>query len=73
MIDVSGAPGVWFRGIAAPTMTTPPVAMLVTEGLGERVYKSIRDLILSQTYPPGTAAERPRHRLPTFLPTDTTA
>jgi DNA-binding GntR family transcriptional regulator len=34
-------------------MTTPPVAMLVHESLGERVYKSLRDLILSQAYPPG--------------------
>src|SRR5215475_13052650 len=35
-------------------MTTPPVAMLVHESLGERVYKSLRDLILSQAYPPGS-------------------
>jgi len=34
-------------------MTTPTVAMLVHESLGERVYRSIRDLILSQAYPPG--------------------
>ena len=35
-------------------MTTPSVAMLVHESLGERVYKSIRDLILSQAHPPGS-------------------
>jgi DNA-binding GntR family transcriptional regulator len=29
------------------------MALLVHESLGERVYKSIRDLILSQAYPPG--------------------
>jgi DNA-binding GntR family transcriptional regulator len=28
--------------------------MLVHESLGERVYKSLRDLILSQAYPPGS-------------------
>ena len=32
-------------------MTTPSVATLVHESLGERVYKSLRDLILSQAYP----------------------
>ena len=37
-----------------PSMTTPPVAMLVHESLGERVYKSVRDLILSQAYLPGS-------------------
>jgi DNA-binding GntR family transcriptional regulator len=35
-------------------MTTPSVATLVHESLGERVYKSLRDLILSQAYPPGS-------------------
>lgn len=30
------------------------MAMLVHESLGGRVYKSIRDLILSQAYPPGS-------------------
>ena len=35
-------------------MTTPPVATLVHESLGERVYKSLRDHILSQAYPPGS-------------------
>ena len=35
-------------------MTTPSVAALVHESLGERVYKSLRDLILSQAYPPGS-------------------
>src|SRR5215467_14137539 len=35
-------------------MTTPTVAMLVHESLGERVYRSLRDLILSQAYPPGS-------------------
>jgi|SRR5262245_2129566 len=35
-------------------MTTPPIAMLVHESLGERVYKSVRDLILSQAYLPGS-------------------
>ena len=35
-------------------MTTPPVTMLVHESLGERVYKSLRDLILSQAYSPGS-------------------
>jgi len=34
-------------------MTTPRVVMLVHESLGERVYKSVRDLILSQVDPPG--------------------
>ena len=35
-------------------MTTPSVATLVHESLGERVYKSLRDHILSQAYPPGS-------------------
>lgn len=35
-------------------MTTPTVATLVHESLGDRVYKSLRDLILSQAYPPGS-------------------
>ena len=35
-------------------MTTPSVSALVHESLGERVYKSLRDLILSQAYPPGS-------------------
>jgi DNA-binding GntR family transcriptional regulator len=35
-------------------MTHPSVATLVHESLGERVYKSLRDLILSQAYPPGS-------------------
>jgi len=35
-------------------MTTHSVAMLVYESLGERVYKSVRDLILSQAHPPGS-------------------
>ena len=35
-------------------MTTPAVSALVHESLGERVYKSLRDLILSQAYPPGS-------------------
>ena len=35
-------------------MTTHPMGMLVHESLGERVYKSIRDLILSQAHPPGS-------------------
>jgi DNA-binding GntR family transcriptional regulator len=35
-------------------MTTHSVAALVHESLGERVYKSIRDLILSQAHPPGS-------------------
>jgi len=35
-------------------MTTPSVATLVHENLGERVYKSSRDLILSQAHPPGS-------------------
>jgi DNA-binding GntR family transcriptional regulator len=35
-------------------MTTPSVATLVHERLGERVYKSLRDHILSQVYPPGS-------------------
>ena len=35
-------------------MTTPSVATLVHERLGERVYRSIRDLIRSQAYPPGS-------------------
>lgn len=33
-------------------MTTASVATLVHESLGERVYNSLRDLILSQAYPP---------------------
>ena len=35
-------------------MTTPSVAALVHASLGERVYKSLRELILSQAYPPGS-------------------
>jgi len=35
-------------------MTPPSVATLVHESLGERVYKSLRDHILSQAYPPGS-------------------
>lgn len=35
-------------------MTPPAVSALVHESLGERVYKSLRDLILSQAYPPGS-------------------
>ena len=35
-------------------MTTPSVTTLVHESLGERVYKSLRDHILSQAYPPGS-------------------
>ena len=35
-------------------MTTPYVATLVHESLGERVYKSVRVLILSQAHPPGS-------------------
>jgi hypothetical protein len=35
-----------------PPMTTASVATLVHESLGERVYNSLRDLILSQAYPP---------------------
>jgi DNA-binding GntR family transcriptional regulator len=35
-------------------MTTPSVATLVHESLGECVYKSLRDYILSQAYPPGS-------------------
>jgi DNA-binding GntR family transcriptional regulator len=35
-------------------MTTPFVATLVHESLGERVYKSLWDLILSQAYLPGS-------------------
>src|SRR5262245_40989343 len=53
MIDVTGARGVWCALRGHGSMTTPPVTMLVHESLGERVYKSIRDLILSQAYPPG--------------------
>src|SRR5262247_137855 len=34
--------------------TAPAVAALIHESLGERVYKSLRDLILSQAYPPGS-------------------
>ena len=35
-------------------MTTPSVDTLVHESLGERVYKSLRDLILSPASPPGS-------------------
>jgi DNA-binding GntR family transcriptional regulator len=35
-------------------MTTPSVATLVHESLGERVYKSLRGLVLNQAYPPGS-------------------
>ncbi|HYB40948.1 MAG TPA: GntR family transcriptional regulator [Candidatus Methylomirabilis sp.] len=35
-------------------MTTPAVATLVHASLGERVYRSLRDLILGQAYPPGS-------------------
>jgi DNA-binding GntR family transcriptional regulator len=53
MIDVSGTREYRFADVNR-TMTTPTVAMLVHESLGERVYKSVRDLILSQAYPPGS-------------------
>lgn len=35
-------------------MTRHPVAPLMHESLGERVYRTVRDLILSQVFPPGS-------------------
>jgi len=53
MIDVTTPQGYRDR-CASPAMTNPSVAALVHERLGERVYRSIRDLIRSQAYPPGS-------------------
>lgn len=39
---------------ARSTATRAPIGPLLHESLGERVYRTVRDLILSQVFPPGS-------------------